>query len=494
MTRDNTYWRHRAAQRMFEHMQSAEEISDQIAKLYLKASRYLSVEMQGIFEKYMTKHSLTEKEALQLINTLQDKTSLNELLQKLQAAEDSEIKKRLITELEAPAYQARIDRFQQLQNQLDQVMQYIYRQEKQFSTKHYVDLANEAYYRSMFDIQQQAGLGFSFSHVDSKQIDRVVDSKWSGKNYSSRIWGNTQALAQDLKEELLINLITGRTEREVAQILANKFAKGASTARRLVRTESCYLSNQMEMQSYKECGIDTYIYVATLDLRTCDDCCAPLDGRRFPVAEQQPGKNCPPMHPWCRCTTIAFVSESSFARMKRRAWNPEKKETELVPASMNYQEWYEKYIEKASKGDIIELQRKKDNSRSGLKFISDERFNELTIAARKKGAVIIRGTQEAEEHLEKLDAAASNIGDILIFRKDVCVSEVLEEVHHFEQNLAKMNNSKGEPLRSILNEIDAKQYLLDNANKFKIPRNEIDLTKKQLRSYQKQLEEYKKGE
>ena len=56
-----------------------------------------------------------------------------------------------------------------------------------------------------------------------------------------------------------------------------------------------------------------------------------------------------------------------------------------------------------------------------------------------------------------------------------------------------MNDDKGEPLRTILNEIDAKQYLLDNAAKYKIPRNELELTQKQLESYQKQLETYKKG-
>lgn len=120
-----------------------------------------------------------------------------------------------------------------------------------------------------------------------------------------------------------------------------------------MRTESCYLSSQMEMESYKECGIDTYIYVATLDLRTCEECCAPLDGQRFLVADQQPGKNCPPMHPWCRCTTIAYVSESSLARMKRRAWNPEKNKTELVPGGMNYQEWCEKYVAKTSDSGIM---------------------------------------------------------------------------------------------------------------------------------------------
>lgn len=155
--------------------------------------------------------------------------------------------------------------------------------------------------------------------------------------------------------------------------------------------------------------------------------------------------------------------------------------------------YFRKNIVKTVDSGIMELYRKASDPREGFKFISDNAFSNLTIAARKKGAVIIRGTKEAEEHLERLGAAASNIGDVLVFRKNVCVSEVLEEVHHFEQNLVKMNNDKSEPVRSILNEIEAKQYLLDNAEKYKIPRNEIELTEKQLQSYQKQLDKYQKG-
>lgn len=154
--------------------------------------------------------------------------------------------------------------------------------------------------------------------------------------------------------------------------------------------------------------------------------------------------------------------------------------------------YFGKSVVKAKDSGIIEMYRKAD-SRSELKFISDKVFNNLTISVRKKGAVIIRGTKEAEEHLEKLGAAAANVGDVLIFRKDVCVSEVLEETYHFQQNLEKMNGDKEEPLRSILNEIDAKQYLLENSDKYKIPRNEVELTKKQLESYKKQLEEYREG-
>lgn len=204
---------------------------------------------------------------------------------------------------------------------------------------------------------------------------------------------------------------------------------------------------------------------------------------------------------WTKEELAAIGEEYKADEWKQYAERQEERFGRLAEYSLD-QENQKKYQQKAeqwktvaknSGSGIIEVTRKNHDSRKGFKFISDDAFNNLTISAKKKGAIIIRGTEEAEEHLEKLGAAASNIGDVLIFRKDVCISEVLEETYHFEQNLSGMNENKGEPLRSILNEIDAKQYLLDNAEKYKIPRNEIELTERQLESYQKQLEEYMKG-
>ena len=306
MTKNEKYWQARTAQRMWEHMQSAEETADQVAKVYAKASLYLSREIQDIFKKYVEKHHLTEKEALQLLNTLRDRTSIEELRQRLQSSSQKQ------------------------------------------EIADYIQLAEEAYNRSIFDIQQRTGFGFSFSHIDQKQVDKVLKSKWSGMNYSERVWRNTRAVAQEVKEALLVNLITGRTERETAEMLTKKFAGGSSKARRLIRTESCYLSNQLEMESYKECGIDKYQYLATLDLRT-SEICRELDGKVFLVKDQQPGKNCPPMHPWCRSTTIAIIGEKMLEGMKRRARDPVTGKTYLVPASMNYREWYAKYVKSDGK-------------------------------------------------------------------------------------------------------------------------------------------------
>lgn len=73
------------------------------------------------------------------------------------------------------------------------------------------DLGERAYYQSIYNIQKRTGLGFSFSHISQKQVDQVLRMNWSGKHYSKRIWKNTENLAQTLKEEMLVSLLTGRT-------------------------------------------------------------------------------------------------------------------------------------------------------------------------------------------------------------------------------------------------------------------------------------------
>ena len=220
--------------------------------------------------------------------------------------------------------------------------------------------------------------------------------------------------------------------------------------------------NESAFKAYKNGGCEEVEIYAAKDERTCEIC-----GARHKKKYKIDKRPILPFHPNCRCTYLPVTDIDNIKKSDKNN-------------VLNF-----------GKSDIIkennnELFRKDDN-RDGYNFISDDMFNRLTIKARKNGAIIIRGTKEVEEHLDIVGAAASNIGDVLLFRKNVCISEVLEETYHFEQNLKGLNNDKPEPIRSILNEIDAKEYLLYNAVKFKIPRIEIELTKKQLESYKVQL-------
>lgn len=404
---------------MFQYMEQAEKTADELAAVYLKASRQLILKLDEIFERYQQKHKLSREEALRILNTMQDKTSLKELKEALRAGGGDQTKAELLAQLEGPAYAARLERLQSLQEQLDRVMQRIYQQEKVQSTSHYIDLAKESYSHSLFRIQQQAGFGFSFGKIRRKEIDELLGSKWSGANYSTRIWNNTTALAQDLKEELLVSLLTGRTERETAEIFSGRFAAGASQARRLIRTESCNLAVQMDMKGYEECGIETYLYVATLDLRT-SEACRELDGKRFPVSEQQPGKNCPPMHPWCRSTTICDISEEELAGMKRRARDPKTGKNKLVPANMTYQDWQEEYG-----SDIIDLTEKEQKAMNQYLSFESYGLNEKLRSEKKLSAKQRRMRDGLDRALKKMPFYEGDLSRSLYFGKEEAVQKCL---------------------------------------------------------------------
>lgn len=124
------------------------------------------------------------------------------------------------------------------------------------------------------------------------------------------------------------------------------------------------------------------------------------------------------------------------------------------------------------------------------KPVSEDRYQQLIVPLKKMGVTIHRD-EESERHLDFLGVEASNLGTHdVFFRRKVSVSAILEETHHVKQNRRGMNDDKDFNLRTILNEIDAKEYLLRVTDKYGIPCEEIEATRIQLAQYKRDLEEY----
>ncbi|WP_195578531.1 hypothetical protein [Blautia intestinalis] len=95
------YWENRAAWDMYEQMEDAEATADLVARVYRSASSQIVFAAQDIFEKYMTKHKLSQTEAWNLLNRMQDNDSIEMLLLELKNKNSGENKQELIKELEA---------------------------------------------------------------------------------------------------------------------------------------------------------------------------------------------------------------------------------------------------------------------------------------------------------------------------------------------------------------------------------------------------------
>ena len=328
-------------------MDKAEKQADQFDKVYQEAKTYLDKEINKIFDKFQRDYGLSQVDARQVLKNMKDKKDLNELRKVLEARPNDPNIQRLLADLDSPAYSFRMKRLERLSDDLDRMRESIYHSEKTGSDAFYSDLMKDSYYKATFDLQQQTGLAYGFSGLPESEIKHLQSFSWldDGSTYSTDIWKNTGKLTSSIKDELLMSLMTGRDIRGTAQAIAERFNVGQNDARRLVRTESAFFHNQMELLSYEEADIEKYIFVAVLDKRT-SRICQEHDNQVYDRDKAVPGVNCPPMHPWCRSTTVGYDEDADYSKLKRRARNPVTGKTELVPADMTYKEWYSKYVAK----------------------------------------------------------------------------------------------------------------------------------------------------
>ena len=341
--KNKDYWIKRKANLIYEQMDKAEKQADKFDEIYKQSKDYLDKQINKVFDKFQRDYGLSERDARQVLKNMKDQKDLNELRKVLEARLNDPNIQRLLADLDSPAYAYRMKRLERLSADLDLMRSSIYLSEKKGSDAFYSDLMKDSYYKATFDLQQQTGLAYSFSSLPETEIKRLQDLKWTGEAYSDRIWSNTGALASSIKDELLVSLMTGRSTRDTAQAIAERFEVGKSNARRLVRTESAFFHNQMELLSYEDAEITKYRFVAVLDRRT-SHICQEHDNKVYDTDKAVPGVNYPPLHPWCRSTTIAYDEDADYSKLERRARNPETGKTELVSADMTYKEWYDKYV------------------------------------------------------------------------------------------------------------------------------------------------------
>ncbi len=367
---------------------------------------------------------------------------------------------------------------------------------------------------AMYDIHGQ-GVPLIFP-IDQDQVVQAVtlDTKLSKPLYN-KLGEDVNLLKKRVANNISRGIAQGQSYSDIAKNIAvgmvGNYARmngGALyNAMRITRTEAHRISQQAAYDALKKAkdnGADVVKqWDATLDKRTRPSH-ARVDGEIRELDEPFSNGLMKPGDPNgraaevinCRCQLLqrakCALDVDELDELKDRAAyfgldktaNFEEFRRKYIPASIansensgiiNYKEVYRKKSEQSNYG------------------ISQKRFDELTIEAKKNGATILRGTDEIEKHLDSVNAQAATLGDTMLFRKNVRVCDVLEESYHFMQNKKDINIDKTEPLRTYLNEIEAKQFIIDNERKYKVPRIEIEETKRQLSEYQKALKKWRDG-
>lgn len=169
-------------------------------------------------------------------------------------------------------------------------------------------------------------------------IKRAIDSRWLDGNFKTRSADNAESVSKALQKDIPSGLILGRNPKEIATMINKRTGTGYKNALRLARTEVSHVLNDANFQAMEDNDIERYVYTAVLDFKT-SEICRDLDGKDFALKDKRQGINAPPMHPYCRSTTVPMVDD----RGERLAKDKNGKYF-YVPENMTYKEYAEKYL------------------------------------------------------------------------------------------------------------------------------------------------------
>ncbi len=256
--RERNEWIERAKERVLRNAKETDTYARDIMDLYDETANQLENEINVMFQKYAQDNKLDNAEAEKLLSG-EEYSRWRKSMDKY--VTEAQTDSRTLLELNTLSAKSRISRKEQLLSQIYMQMINLAGDTETKLTDLLGDMFKTNYYRSCYDIQSIMGVGFTVAKVDEKMLKRILEFPWSGKNYSQALWEDTDKLAALARRELTMGFMSGASVQKMAKSIDDVMHRGRKNAERLVRTESSYFSNQGQMQSYQELGIEEYIFL-----------------------------------------------------------------------------------------------------------------------------------------------------------------------------------------------------------------------------------------
>lgn len=296
--RTDSYWLKRANQRLTRSERISKAHMRELAKVYNEARRQTVESLKQIYAAYYKGQDGFDMQALRSIVPSGELKRFLDDMKKLGISTDL-----------PDNYNARITRLRFINEQLAAQAHKVAMSERTIDSKALREVYTDSYYRAGYDVARGIGSTPSgFSTLDQRTVDKVMNARFEGRNFSTRVWKNSDILANKLKGELATAIATGQSIQKTAARFRDDYNVNQYYAERLIRTETNHFHNSAELEAYKEMGFEKFKFLATLDNRT-SEICQEMDGKIFNVKDGLPGENIPPLHPNCRSTIVPYFKE-----------------------------------------------------------------------------------------------------------------------------------------------------------------------------------------
>ncbi|WP_076150265.1 minor capsid protein [Ligilactobacillus murinus] len=298
-------------------------------------------------------------------------------------------------------------------------------------------------------LKRQAGILGQALRFDDKKVKSLVNASYKLGNgyvtFSDNVWHNTEMLKARLVDVLNSAILQGKNPNQYI----SKFDAQPYQIGRLLITETARVQGDVQLDSYKQGGIEWYDI--SFESSACRICQRAASGGPYRHDRAVVGYNMYPFHPNCLCSIMPAEKQNDFAALTRK-----------------------------------KLSKKR-------KVINRERQRKLTEDFRRRGG-IIQQDEAGEAYLASRGGAAGitlDEGTIVLHIRPT-ISEILEELYHAEQ--FRRNEIDGTEINRYRAEIKAQYYLLSVEKLYDIPKEETKQTKDNLNYWKEKLKEALKDE
>lgn len=294
------YWTERALQQEQNAQIVADRYMTQIGQSLADYKHQLVSEIEKFYARYAVDNKMTHAEAKQYLTDKERREFKNVTLERFrEMALNPDTPTPL---LDALSYRHRISRKEALLAEIERLTADLYGKPEGIHDK-VTEALSDVYIKGK--IHQAKNLAhFGIIEKPILGVDAVkhkMASNWSGKTFSTNVWGHDAAVYKSISDTINKGLTGGWSIDRMARVLAERTGVAYHRADTLVRTETTFYNNLATLDTIKELGGDHYEIVAVLDSRT-SEICQSENHKVYSVKEYEPGRTAPPFHVRCRST------------------------------------------------------------------------------------------------------------------------------------------------------------------------------------------------